>query len=66
MTVNHGGSLGKAYFLAYLKLIMNARNCSLELAHEIAMELFFYHDKTRYGNETYTRFVGAYKELNGH
>jgi hypothetical protein len=41
MTVNHGGSLGKEYFLSYINLIKISRNCTLEQARNLTLELFF-------------------------
>ncbi|MFZ7942591.1 hypothetical protein [Neobacillus sp. 19] len=63
MTVNHAGSLKKEYFLSYLNLILISRNCTLEQAKEIAMELFFHHNINEYGSQTYRRFLDAYKDL---
>ncbi|KQL55141.1 hypothetical protein AN964_17580 [Heyndrickxia shackletonii] len=63
MTVNHAGVLSKDYFIAYLKLIMNARVCSLEMAKDITLELFFHSNLKEYGEETSKRFLEAYNEL---
>lgn len=63
MTVNHGGTLKKEYFLSYLNLILISRNCTIEQAKEIAMELFFHHNIEEYGSQTYQRFLDAYCEL---
>jgi hypothetical protein len=63
MTVNHGGALGTNYFLSYLNLILISRNCSLDRARELAMELFFRNNTDQYGKETYERFMEAYTEL---
>ncbi|OCA85807.1 hypothetical protein A8F94_13120 [Bacillus sp. FJAT-27225] len=63
MTVNHGGTLKKEYFLAYMKLVMNFRNCSVNEAKELAMELFFKNDKDSYGTETYANFLKAVNGL---
>ncbi|WHY74817.1 hypothetical protein [Fictibacillus enclensis] len=52
MIVNRGGALGKAYFISYLRLIMNARDCSVVDAQEVAMDIFFHGDKTRFGTAT--------------
>jgi hypothetical protein len=63
MTVNHGGSLGKNYFLSYLNLILISRNCSLKQARDLMMQLFFKNNIDLYGKETYERFMEAYREL---
>jgi hypothetical protein len=63
MTVNHGGSLGKNYFLSYINLILISRNCSLKQARDLVMQLFFKNNIDQYGKETYERFMEAYIEL---
>lgn len=63
MTVNHGGALGKDYFLSYLNLIKLSRNCNTEQAKNITMELFFHNNIDQYGRETYNRFLDAYFDL---
>ncbi|PLR95516.1 hypothetical protein [Bacillus sp. T33-2] len=64
MTVNHGGTLKKEYFLAYLKLLMSFRNCSVKEAESLTFELFFKNDKDAYGAETYYNFLKAVRNLN--
>lgn len=63
MTVNHAGTLKKEYFLSYIKLVMISRNCSLQQAKDITINLFFHNDSLRYGNQTYERFLDAYNQL---
>lgn len=63
MTVNHGGALGKEYFLSYLNLIIISRNCTLEEARNRTMELFFRNNIDQYGKNTYNRFLDAYQDL---
>jgi hypothetical protein len=63
MTVNHGGSLGKEYFLSYLNLIKLSRNCTLEEAKNLALELFFNNNIDQYGIDTYNRFSEAFHDL---
>lgn len=63
MTVNHGGSLGKEYFLSYINLIKISRNCTLEQARNLALELFFKNNIGQYGKDTYSRFSEAYYDL---
>jgi hypothetical protein len=63
MTVNHASTLRKEYFLSYINLIMISRNCSLEQAKELTMELFFKNKIEQYGKQTFERFLDAYYEL---
>jgi hypothetical protein len=63
MTVNHAGVLGTNYFLSYLNLILISRNCTLEEARDLAMELFFHHDPYLYGKDTYEKFQEAFIQL---
>ncbi|MDM5338454.1 hypothetical protein QUF84_14635 [Fictibacillus enclensis] len=63
MIINRGGALGKAYFISYLRLIMNARDCSVVDAQEVAMDIFFHGDKTRFGTATFEQFTAAFHEL---
>ncbi|PAE40071.1 hypothetical protein [Bacillus sp. 7884-1] len=63
MTVNHAGALKKEYFLSYLNLIKISRNCTIEQAKEIAIEVFFHYNVEEYGSQTYLRFLEAYHEL---
>lgn len=63
MTVNHASTLKKEYFHSYITLIMISRNCSLELAKDVAMELFFKNNIEHYGKQTYEQFLVAYNEL---
>ncbi|EDL66110.1 hypothetical protein [Bacillus sp. SG-1] len=64
MTVNHGGTLGKEYFISYLSLIMNSRGCSAEEAHDIAFHLFFKGNEDAFGQKTYQEFLTAYAIMN--
>ncbi|SDM82307.1 hypothetical protein [Sediminibacillus halophilus] len=63
MVVNHGGSLTQNYFKSYIKLILNANECSLKEAKEIVFNHFFERKESRFGEETYKNFLFAYKEL---
>jgi hypothetical protein len=63
MTVNHAGALKKKYFLSYLNLIRLSRNCTIEQAKELAMELFFHYNIEEYGLQTYQQFLAAFHEL---
>jgi hypothetical protein len=63
MTVNHGGSLGKEYFLSYINLIKISRDCTLEQARNLTLELFFNNNIDLYGKDTYNRFSEAFDDL---
>ncbi|WP_342598282.1 hypothetical protein MHB48_11915 [Psychrobacillus sp. FSL H8-0483] len=61
MTVNNGGKLSTEYFVSYLKLIMNARNCSLETASTIMFDQFFKGNKDTFGAYSYRNFLKAFE-----
>lgn len=63
MTVNHASTLKKEYFLSYINLIIISRNCSLEEAKDLTIELFFHNNVEQYGKSTAQRFLEAYKVL---
>ena len=63
MTVNHASTLKKEYFLSYINLIMISRNCSLDEARILTLDLFFHNDIEQYGKATYEHFLEAYREL---
>lgn len=63
MTVNHASTLRKDYFLAYLRLVLNSRNCTLERARDLTIALFFRNNPKQYGDQTYCHFLKAYEEL---
>lgn len=63
MTVNHASTLKKDYFLAYIKLVLSSRNCTLDKARDLTIELFFRNNPKQYGSQTYNHFLEAYKEL---
>ncbi|PFO08494.1 hypothetical protein COJ85_03105 [Bacillus sp. AFS076308] len=63
MTVNHASTLKKEYFLSYINLVMISRNCSLQQAKELTIELFFKNNYEQYGKQTYERFIEAFKQL---
>ncbi|MBG9585971.1 hypothetical protein [Cytobacillus firmus] len=66
MTINHAGSLKKEYFISYMKLIMNAFGCSVEEAKDKTFERMFRLREIEMGQETYTQFILAYRELLNH
>ncbi|MEK4486329.1 hypothetical protein MHH81_12175 [Psychrobacillus sp. FSL H8-0484] len=61
MTVNNGGKLSTEYFVSYLKLIMNARNCSLETARTFMFDQFFKGNKDTFGTYSYSNFLKAFE-----
>ncbi|NYE06213.1 hypothetical protein F4694_002993 [Bacillus niacini] len=63
MTINHASTLKKEYFIFYINLVMISRNCTLEQAKEITLELFFHNEPFRYGSQSYERFLEAYHQL---
>lgn len=63
MTVNHGGNLTKEYFLAYISLVMNAHNCSLNQARDYMIDHFFKGNPRTFGKYTYSNFAEAVKEF---
>ncbi len=63
MTVNHGGTLGIDFFVAYIKLIMNSRGCSLEEAKAITLDLFFNRNENQFGKQTYNHFLLAFEKI---
>jgi hypothetical protein len=63
LTVNHASTLKKEYFISYINLIMISRNCTLDQAKEITLEMFFHNDPIRYGSQTYERFLETYNQL---
>lgn len=63
MVINHAGNLKNEYFLSYMKLIMNTRQCSLEQAKKYTIENFFGLNTDSLGKQTYENFLRAYQEL---
>ncbi|MCM3441320.1 hypothetical protein AB3Z07_27565 (plasmid) [Metabacillus halosaccharovorans] len=63
MVINHAGVLKKEYFIAYLKLIINAFECSIEQAKAITFERLFGLNENSLGKETYLHFLNAYEEI---
>jgi len=63
MVVNHGGNLSKAYFVAYLKLIMIAKECTAICAKQNMLERFFNGNPNHFGDVSYQSFIQAYDEV---
>jgi hypothetical protein len=66
MTINHAGALKKEYFIAYMNLIMNAFECSVEEAKDRTFERLFRLRESEMGQETYAQFLLAYRDLIKH
>jgi len=63
MVVNHGGNLSKAYFIAYLNLIMLAKECTLACAKQDMLDQFFKGNQHSLGPITYQSFNQAIDEI---
>lgn len=63
MIINHGSILQKEYFASYMKLIMNALECSIEEAKNITFQRLFGSDTEKLGPASYQEFQLAYEEL---
>ncbi|OSY04364.1 hypothetical protein S2E19_01698 [Bacillus mycoides] len=63
MITNHAGNLKKDYFLSYMRLIMNARQCNVEDAKDYIFQSMFGLQDNSLGEGTYQNFLGAYQEL---
>ena len=63
MVINHGSILQKEYFVSYLKLIMNAKACDVDIAKVVAFQRLFKNNKEKLGKESFNQFMLAYKEI---
>lgn len=63
MIVNNGGNLSKEYFVSYLKLVMNSKQCSLVQAKDHMEIHFFKRNVKSFGEYTHSKFLEAVKEL---
>ncbi|OHR73754.1 hypothetical protein HMPREF3291_18345 [Bacillus sp. HMSC76G11] len=63
MVINHAGALRKEYFIAYMKLIMNAFECPIEHARDLTFERLFRLKEDYLGNASYQQFLQAYEEI---
>ncbi|MDA2381885.1 hypothetical protein PDN41_08795 [Bacillus cereus] len=63
MITNHAGNLKKDYFLSYMRLIMNARQCNVEDAKDYIFQSMFGLQDNSLGEKTYQNFLDAYQEL---
>ncbi|WP_342542799.1 hypothetical protein MHH33_02045 [Paenisporosarcina sp. FSL H8-0542] len=64
MVVNNGGNLSIAYFIAYLNLIIQAKQCSVICAQQYMLEKFFKGNPNHFGPVTYQSFIQATGEIN--
>lgn len=53
MVSNHAGTLTQDYFKSYIKLVMNANECSLKEAKNMAFKHLFETNESRFGKGTY-------------
>lgn len=63
MTINHSGNLSEEYFVAYMKLIMNTCEYSVDRAKEYTFQRLFGLEKESMGQISYQNFLNAYYEL---
>ncbi|MET3656249.1 MULTISPECIES: hypothetical protein [Sporosarcina] len=63
MTINHGGNLTEEYFRAYVSLVMNSRNYTLEKEKHFMVESFLTGNPTTYGPITGASYINAVKVL---
>ncbi|WP_047980293.1 hypothetical protein [Ornithinibacillus contaminans] len=63
MILNRGGALSEEYFVAYMKLIMNAKSCPANEAKEITFKRLFRNNPETLGKESYQRFLMASESL---
>lgn len=64
MVVNNGGNLSVAYFMAYLNLIIQAKQCSAVCAQQYMLEKFFKGNPDHFGPVTYEAFIKATGDMN--
>ncbi|WHZ58567.1 hypothetical protein [Metabacillus hrfriensis] len=63
MVINHAGTLRPEFFIAYMNLIMNAFECSVEQARNLTFERLFQSKEDDLGNESYKQFLKAYEAI---
>ncbi|HFK1430257.1 TPA: hypothetical protein ACGXNJ_000217 [Bacillus cereus] len=63
MIINHAGNLKKSYFLAYIRLIMNTQQYSVEKAKDYIFQNMFGLQEDSLGKHTYQNFLEAYRDL---
>ncbi|HLG27794.1 MAG TPA: hypothetical protein VI423_08420 [Paenisporosarcina sp.] len=63
MVVNNGGDLSTDYFIAYLNLVMKAKQCSVVCAKKDVLEKFFKGNPKHFGPVSYQSFAQAIGEI---
>ena len=63
MVVNNGGNLSFEYFIAYLNLVMQAKQCSVSCAKQDMLEKFFKGNPYHFGSLSYKSFTEAIDEI---
>jgi hypothetical protein len=63
MVVNRGGNLSKAYFMAYLNLIMQAKECTVSCAQQYMLDQFFKGNANHFGQVSYQSFMQAVEDI---
>lgn len=63
MVINSAGSLRREYFISYMKLIMNTKQCSVNEAKKVTFERLFRNNSQSLGVFSYQQFLQAVEEL---
>ncbi|MFS0562731.1 hypothetical protein AB1K91_18595 [Terribacillus sp. 179-K 1B1 HS] len=63
MILNKGGKLSVEYFLSYLELVSNARQCSTAEVYDIVFDRLFDQDETKLGQASFQAFNDAYEQF---
>lgn len=63
MVVNNGGNLSVEYFIAYLNLVMQAKQCSVSCAKQDMLVKFFKGNPDHFGSLSYQSFTQAIDEI---
>jgi hypothetical protein len=63
MVVNNGGNLSTDYFVAYMNLVMKAKQCSVVCAKKDMLEKFFKGNPHHFGPVSYQSFAQALDEI---
>ncbi|MFP7171788.1 hypothetical protein [Terribacillus sp. 7520-G] len=63
MILNKGSKLSTEYFVSYLELVSNVRQCSTTEAYDIVFDRLFDRDETKLGSASYQAFEAAYERF---
>lgn len=63
MVIGHGGNLSKAYFIAYMHLIMKSKEWSAACAEKDMLTHFFKGNPNHLGAVSYQSFMQAVSEI---